>query len=420
MSRRKSLKYFLEGKPETEESPSPKIGTEKGGRKLLLMGIWLLLAGFAAPLLLIHLIKSPPLEEHLLISGISYYQMLFVFFLSSALMVYTSLFFVKAKPLTILFFFLLSLLSCFPFVVGLRNDLTLHQVILDIPFFSKWPFFFRPAYILIEFLIPLGIVIYLCLQMMSLFSKRPHHYAFLGFAIYLSVAAFLGISGLSQARQPNIGTALAYLRENQAEKENVSMMGGQSPDLPHPGQSAPPPTGNQLRLSVPSLQMTPDLGSGDSGTGKATEASVLPAEAGEIKTVSKELRLLSEKVDRLMAQLGEMKTLFMARQENGEGKGPVAVTQEKEIEEPSEDKRAIIELRKELRILSDRVDHISDAFGQMGRVLAEQKGSLKKEGFGTGVDRSSAEKEKELKDNIQNLRPGDIVGGVEEKIDIGK
>ena len=134
------------GKLETEELPSPEIGTEKAGHKLLLRGIWLLLAGFATPLLLIHLIKSPPPKEHLLIFGISYYQMLFVFFLSSALMVFTSLFFVKARPLTLLFFFILSLLSCFPFVVGLRNNLTLQQVILDIPFFSKWPFFFKPAY----------------------------------------------------------------------------------------------------------------------------------------------------------------------------------------------------------------------------------------------------------------------------------
>ena len=136
------------------------------------------------------------------------------------------------------------------------------------------------------------------------------------------------------------------------------------------------------------LGMTPGIRSEDSGTGKAPGATVLPAELGEIKTVSRELRFLSGKVEGLMVQLNEMKALFMARQENGEEKGTVAVTQERGGEEPSEEKRAILELRKELRILSDKVDHIAGAFSQMGRVLAE-------------VDRSSAEKKKDLKDNVE-------------------
>ena len=398
-------KYFsqakIEGKLDAEELPSSKVGTKKRDHKLLLTVLWLLLAGSATPLLLIHLMSSPPPGEHLVIFGISYYQMLFVFFLGAALLFYVSLFFLKAKPLTLLFFFILTLLSCFPFVVGLRNNLTLHQVILDISFFSKWPFFFRPAYILIEFLIPLGIVIYLSLQIISLFLRKPSGYAFLGVALYLSVAGFLGISGLSQAQQPNIGTALAYIRGHLAEKETVRVIEGVPPNLPLARELGNPPAANQARSPVPSVQMTPGIRSEDSGTGKTPGATVLPAERGEIKTVSRELRFLSGKVEGLMVQLNEMKALFMARQENGEEMSSVAPTQEKGGEEPSEEKRAILELRKELRFLSDKVDHIAEAFSQMGRVLAEQQGNMKKEGIGAGVDRSPAEKKKELKDNLE-------------------
>jgi hypothetical protein len=325
--------------------------------------------------------------------------MLFVFFLSSALMGYISLFFLKARPLTLLFFFILSLLSCFPFVVGLRNNLTLQQVILDIPFFSKWPFFVKPAYMLIEFLIPLGIVVYLSLQIMRMFSRRPHGYAFLGAAIYLSVAAFLGISGLSQAQQPNIGTALAYIGGTRAEKETVPTVGGQSPNLPLARELGNPSAANQGRLPVPSVLMTPDAGSGDSGTVKAPGATVLPGEPGEIKTVSKELRLLSGKVEGLMVQLSEIKALFMARQENGEEKGPGAVTHETKSDDPSGEKREILELRKEMGLLSEKVDKITSAFDQMARVLGERKERLIKEERAPEAGKSSSEKKKDLKDN---------------------
>lgn len=392
-------KYFsdakIAGKLETEELPSSKTGTAKGDHKLLLTLMWLLLAGSAAPLLLIHLISSPPPGEHLLIFGISYHQVLFAFFLGAALLFYVSLFFLKARPLTLFFFFILTLLSCFPFVVGLKNNLTLHQVILDISFFSRWPFFVRPAYLLIEFLIPLGILIYLSLQIISLFSRKPRGYAFLAVAIYLSVAAFLGISGLSQARQPNIGTALAYIRGNLAEKETVPVIGGSPPNLPLARELGNPPAANQARSPAPSAQMTPGVRSEDSGTGKTPVGTVLPVELGEIKTVSRELRFLSGKVEGLMVQLNEMKALFTARQESGEETSSLAPTQEKGGEEPSEEKRAILELRKELRLLSDKVDHIAEAFTQMGRVLAEQQGNMKKEGIGVGVERSGTEKRKE-------------------------
>lgn len=394
------LKTKTEAKPNPQEPPSSKTGTGKEGPGLLLIGIWVLLAGFAAPLLLIHMIKSPPPGEHLHIFGVSYDQMLFVFFLSSALMVYTSLFFLRVKPLTLLFSFILSLLSCFPFVVGLRNNLTLQQVILDIPFFSNWPFFVKPAYLLIECLIPLGIVIYLCLQIVRLLSKRPHGYAYLGVALYLSVAAFLGLSGLSQAQQPNLWTALAYMRGNLAEMDRAPVAGA-PPSLPSPRESVNPLMASQARLPVPPGQMTPHVGSGDSGTGKAPAAPVSPAEPGEIKVVSKELRLLSEKVEGLMVQLGELKALLTARPEKGEEKVPVAATPEKRGEELSEEKRAILGLREELRILSDKVDHISGVFTLMGRVLAEQQGNMKKEGIGAGPDRSHAGKKKELEENTE-------------------
>lgn len=51
----------------------------------------------------------------------------------------------------------------------------------------------------------------LYLQIKKIFSKFPRNYAFVCVAIYLSMAAFLGLSGLAQARLPTIGSAFERL-----------------------------------------------------------------------------------------------------------------------------------------------------------------------------------------------------------------
>lgn len=187
---------------------------EKGGQKLLLFVTCLSLAGLAAPSVLIYLFKSPQPEQHMLVFGVSYYKFLFIFFLGASLITYCAVFFLMSNSLMILMVFLLSLFCCFPLVLGLHNNLTLTQAIIDIPYFSSWPFFLNPAYILIEFLIPAGIIIYLILQLKNIFSRKQHTYAFFCAALYLGVAAFLGFSALTQAGQPNIVSLFEWGKGN--------------------------------------------------------------------------------------------------------------------------------------------------------------------------------------------------------------
>ncbi|MFH1491358.1 MAG: hypothetical protein ABII06_20820, partial [Pseudomonadota bacterium] len=61
--------------------------------------------------------------------------------------------------------------------------------------------------------------------------------------------------------------------------------------------------------------------------------------------------------------------------------------------------REILELRKELRILSDKVDHITGAFSQMSRLMAGQQANMNRDG--TGVDGSGAEKKTGAKDDVE-------------------
>lgn len=263
---------------------------EKGGHKLLFFVTCLFLAGLAAPLVLIYLFKSPQPEQHLFIFGVSYYKLLFVFFLVAALIAYASVFFLKANPLTILLVFLLSLFCCFPLVVGLRNNLTLTQAIIEIPFFASWPFFLNPAYILIEFLIPAGIVIYLLLQIKSLFSRKQHTYAFFCAASYLGIAAFLGFTALTQAGQPNM---VDLFRRGQGNTEQLFPGKDEAPD----------------RTGFPVLQAAND----SSQPRVNQDLKPLSVSAEEDLTdgveFNRELKRVSEKLDRILVALARRKTV---------------------------------------------------------------------------------------------------------------
>lgn len=319
---------------------------ERGGQNLLFVVIGLLLMGLAAPLLLVFLIKSPQPEQHILIFGISYYKLVFIFFLSAAVMIHISLFFLRANPLTIFLVFVLSLFCCFPLIIGLRNNLTLHQAIIDIPFFINWPFFLKPAYIMIEFLIPAGIVIYLLLQIRSIFSEKSHTYAFFCVAVYLSIAASLGFAALIQADQPNIVTALARKKVESAPKNVGSVTSRlivpQVQNNTNPVSPAP-----ELRLST---------------TSQAPASDKMPT-----VEVEQKMRLLFDKMDSVIVELGEMKALMVERQENLQ-KNKTDATKE-----PPIDRTAIVEIQQEVRLLTDKTDRILDALGRMANLLPEPK-----------------------------------------------
>ncbi|MBF0257375.1 MAG: hypothetical protein HQK62_00825 [Desulfamplus sp.] len=177
---------------------------ESRGQTIIFAVSSVFLIGLAIPVLLIFYLNSPSLDQQFFILGVSYFKLLFIFFISSAIMVYTSLFFLRTGQFTVISVFFLALLCCFPFIAGLRNDLTVTQSILELKLFASWPFFLKPAYLFFEFLLPSGVIIYLFLQIRSIFGRKQHSYAYLCIALYLSIASFIGLSILTRTGQPNI------------------------------------------------------------------------------------------------------------------------------------------------------------------------------------------------------------------------
>ncbi|HIJ57666.1 MAG TPA: hypothetical protein HPQ03_16295 [Deltaproteobacteria bacterium] len=323
---------------------------KRAGYRLFLSGICALLAGLAIPLVLVFLIRSPQPEQHLIILGISYYKLVFILFLSSAILVHTSLFFIKTKPVIILFLFCLFLFCCFPFIVGLKNNLTLSQAIVDMPFFTDWPIFLNPGYVLIEFLIPSGVIVYLYLQIRKSIARRPHHYAFLCVAIYLSVAAFLGLSGLAQARQPTIGSAIAGFFDIDPVQNGIDMLiQNTSPDSTQ---------ASVARFPIPPIPVDAEEIHRDPQTA--------PEPAGA-ENIPDQLLRLSERMDGLKSHLDVMEGSLLKKQ----GTEQIRV-EEKERNRFSKDKETIAHLQLEMQRLSDKIDTISSTLTSMARLLTAE------------------------------------------------
>lgn len=344
---------------EDQLPPEPSItpdGVENGGHPFFLIGICALIVGLAIPLVFFFFVKSPQPEEHILFFGFSYYRLLFVLFLTSGTMVYTSLFFLNLKPAAILFFFCLILFCCFPFIIGLKRDLTLSQVILGIPFLANWPIFLNPGYVLIEFLLPVGILIYLFLQVRKIFSRPPHHYTFLCVAVYLSVAAFLGISGLAQARQPTIGSAIVKLiRVESAQTDGDTGFKKMPQDFPYPDQ--------------PDLTEAEVVGLSSLSVSAVSDEAVAdtPADAPAVDDIEEKFLRLSEKMDGLQSQLDALEK-FLLSQQKGTLHGAGAI-EEKGGNTPRGDKETIGNIQEEMQRLSARLDLISSTFNKLALLL---------------------------------------------------
>ncbi|NVM23251.1 MAG: hypothetical protein HWN68_15890 [Desulfobacterales bacterium] len=381
------MKKTKDRKPVENGASLQKRILERGGQNLLFVMICFFLVGLAAPLLLVFLIKSPEADQHILIFGVSYYKLVFIYFLGAAIVVHTSLFFLRANLLTILFFFVLSLFSCFPLIVGLRNNLTLKQAIIDIPFFAHWPFFSKPAYILIEFLIPAGILVYLFLHIKSIFSKKPRTYAFLCAAAYLSIAAFFGFSGLIQAEEPNVVTALVRKEGDLVQKNVAAVLPGTSLQGFSPGNDDIQ-SSNSSALPMPEVVSGSEQDNAASKTRPAgTTRNPAPNDTG-IAEIEQKMLVLSDKADRIIVELGQMKELFTELRQKPQEKKADTVVQKKEVsesrpatakKEPPAGTKAITELQQEVRLLNDKTDRMLDALGRMASLLPERQENLQKD-----------------------------------------
>ncbi|HIJ19435.1 MAG TPA: hypothetical protein HPP58_00155 [Deltaproteobacteria bacterium] len=374
-------KDALERDTSERDAPLRHKGPRKEGRKFVFFMVFLLV-GFAFPLLLVYLIKWPHPAQHLLIFGISYYKLLYIYFLSSALLIHASLFFLRARPLVVLVFFLLSLFCCLPFIMGLRNNLTLYQVIGDLPFFYEWPFFLNPSYIMIEFLLPIGVVMYLFLQIKNILSGGTRGYGFLCVGIYLSIAAVLGLFGLNEANQPNITTALAGIKDYFA---NGPLHLGANQEIvrqPISEREGGVELPSRIKYAAPAsrLQRVEPLKNGDDPV-----------------SVSGGVRQLVEKVGVIEAQIKEIRTLLLERKPAPQEEKPVSDMEKTTVNEIPADRSAIMELEGRIRLLSEEVGAISAAVEKMAPVLpmAAEEPALKTDVAGdTKVEEKAGDMEK--------------------------
>ncbi len=367
----------LEDPPEPEEEkpvtlagpPVARESVEKGGQRFLLFVICTLIIGLAIPLLAFFFIKSPQAEEQVLLFGVSYHKLVFVLLLSSAVMVYASLFFLKLKPTAILVLFCLMLFSCYPFILGLKKDLTLGQVILDIPIFANWPILVNPGYVLIEFVIPLGVLIYLLLQAKNLATRRPTSYAYLCVAVYLSAAAFLGLSGLAQAGQPTIGSVVAgFANTDSAQPSGETGYRNVPPDFPYP--AAPSPL--EAAATVPAASPVVD-----------SVIEMPPVPAPKAEGIDGKFLNLSEKMDGMQLQLNTLEK-FLLNLQADRGSGAQDVVADTGSDPPG-DKETIVKIQAEMKRLSERIDLISDTFNNLALLLNTRAGGAEESQVGTGT-----------------------------------
>jgi len=178
--------------------------SENKGQTILFAAACLMLLGIGFPVILIYYLKPTLPDQHLFILGVSYFKLVLISFLCSAIMAYSSFFFIRTRQAIIIPVFLFALFCCFPFIVGLKNELTLMETLLNQSFFSNWPFFLKPTYLFFELFIPMGIVIYLFLQLKNIIGRKKHSYAYLCIAAFLGITAFIGLSTLRQTGQPSL------------------------------------------------------------------------------------------------------------------------------------------------------------------------------------------------------------------------
>ncbi len=269
---------------------------EKGAWPLLFALGCLLLLGLGIPILLIYFIKSPPIDQLIPIMGISYSKLVYIFLVSTAIVTYASVLFLKARPLVIFPVFIILLYCCFPFIVGLRNNLPIKEAIIDTPLLSHLPFFLKPAYIFFEFSIPAGIFIFLFLQIKSILSRKTASFAFLSLACFLGTAAVLGFSLLTQAGLPNLGTITNWSNHSLSIKQGLQQ-GYHIADQNQPLSSITdidPPT-NPVRFPISDKE---PAGQPDTAVPRSTVT--IPKEVSTMHEIDQKFQLLSEKLDHLI------------------------------------------------------------------------------------------------------------------------
>ena len=336
------------------------------GTNFFLVVIGALLCLVAVPVLIICFVKSPSPLQDVYIFGISYYNLLFIFLISAAGIIISSLFFFRFNIPVILVILLTSLFCCLPLVIGLKNDLSLQQAMVNIPYFSNWPFFLRPIYIFVEFLLPAGILIFLFLQLKNIFSKKPNSYAFLAAAVYIGAAASIGFSGLVQSGQPNIMSVLLdrqavtfVARDDRSTASN--RVSGNYPDrLEH------------LHSSITSQADTQETVTDQPKNSLPVRA--LPSEDLQIVMMDRKMRLLEDKIDKISRELEQTRISAAEQGQSATVSSESLPPEEPPRAQPS-DASAYFTINHRLGSLSDRINLIYGSLKNLKSPVADDQHS---------------------------------------------
>ncbi|KPA14592.1 membrane protein [Candidatus Magnetomorum sp. HK-1] len=208
--------YFEHEKKRSNLSTEPPLIRPFGGSVLLNAVLFFLYAGLAIPVILIFLIQAPSISEHVMVFDIPFEKIVLVYFLSGALLTYIGMFFLKIGMLPVIGIFLVSIFCCFPLIYGLRHDMTIQMAMTGIQLFIEWPVFLKPAHVMFECLIPLGVLLFIFLHIKFFLSNRQQRtYAFLFAAVYLG---FVCIAGHIVFAKSGENTLLSYVLSNEGKQ----------------------------------------------------------------------------------------------------------------------------------------------------------------------------------------------------------
>ena len=185
---------------ETHEFKKISVHPGKLTTVLILMATFFL----GLPVLWIYFSAAPEDLKSLTFLTIPHLDLTHLFLLCAVVLIVSSLILIPVKPIFFSCFFLLSLFCSFPLIIGLRYRLGLSETVVAMDFFKNWPFFLHPTWALSQFLLPVGLLLFVFLYFRALFTKRNNLYAYLFSIALISGAVFLSISDMNRAGQPNL------------------------------------------------------------------------------------------------------------------------------------------------------------------------------------------------------------------------
>jgi len=287
------------------------------------------------PVLWIYFSAGPEDLKSLTVLTIPYLDLMHLFLLCAVVLIVSSLILIPVKPIFLAAFFLLSLFCSFPLIIGLRYSLGLSETVVAMDFFKSWPFFLYPTWALSQFLLPVGLLLFVFLYFRALFTKRNNLYAYLFSIALISGAVFLSISEMNRAGQPNL---LSLFQKNAVwNSYRLPMSENQGAEQTAAVSSEFLKTQAPLRPIETVAPYTDPISQDQSKTDQPDAPSPLALE-----NLENELKTLFDLIDKKISQMENQ-----SRKENAEQINSVAA------------------IKEQMKILSSRMESIFHGAGAM-------------------------------------------------------